>query len=599
MPESWHPRKTEKDVAVARAGVAKYDRGWKYGGSSYVQEHDHSKLAEGGEVLKPEQLLNTYLVKSESELDTAISNGAALIITKGDFSITSDKALKDNQTLIFDSEVTCDGAKITNADTTGGNSNITIRGRGGGWHLKGAPGNAPTHLVKLVNCTDSEASGIHGKDCNTGIQFTGGARNKANDNIIYNIGVSLSAEDGVRIDSDDSEAKGNICRKSTFRGILMGGSTSQRSGQKVKDNVVLDVEDYCLWGSDCVDAEVSGNYLEGDSQGNQVSGGGAGWRRLNLSLVANNTVVNNYYDGISLGHHQSAGDTANDNRIVNNLVKNNNQAGGTVYRGIAIDAGDAASECVRNTIEGNICIDTQGTKTQTFGIQIDIGGTVDNNEVKENYCAFNKHHGISTGAGKSLVVADNYCYRNQRHGIAITTDTARVTNNTCVENSQETANSYDGINITFTRNDVVTGNQCHDFQTTKTQRYGITVDGLNYLTLVGNSCRFNATGGYNLPGPGDSIAAGQPVIDNNLPELNVFREQTTDVNGQIALSFDYIVPQKPSLQITSESGYHIYVVAWSTDANGRYDGCTLQLSDGAGTNQSVSGATHHITVTPQ
>jgi len=54
MPESWHPRKTEEDVAVARAGVAKYDRGWKYGAGT--REHDHSKPGKGGEVLKPEQL---------------------------------------------------------------------------------------------------------------------------------------------------------------------------------------------------------------------------------------------------------------------------------------------------------------------------------------------------------------------------------------------------------------------------------------------------------------------------------------------------------------------------------------------------------------
>jgi len=59
MPESYHPRKTEKDVAESRFDVAKYDRGWKFGGLSYVQEHDHSRAGEGGEVLNPEQLLST------------------------------------------------------------------------------------------------------------------------------------------------------------------------------------------------------------------------------------------------------------------------------------------------------------------------------------------------------------------------------------------------------------------------------------------------------------------------------------------------------------------------------------------------------------
>jgi len=55
MSESWHPRKTEKDVAVARAGVAKYDRGWRYGAGT--REHDHSEPGKGGEVLKPEQAI--------------------------------------------------------------------------------------------------------------------------------------------------------------------------------------------------------------------------------------------------------------------------------------------------------------------------------------------------------------------------------------------------------------------------------------------------------------------------------------------------------------------------------------------------------------
>jgi len=83
MSESWHPRKTEKDVAVARAGVAKYDRGWKYGGSSYVQEHDHSKPGKGGEVLNPEQIFNktipVRIYKDGSEIvaesDSEIARG--------------------------------------------------------------------------------------------------------------------------------------------------------------------------------------------------------------------------------------------------------------------------------------------------------------------------------------------------------------------------------------------------------------------------------------------------------------------------------------------------------------------------------------------
>jgi len=80
MSESWHPRKTEKDVAVARAGVAKYDRGWKYGAGT--REHDHSEPGKGGEVLNPEQVYigtldNRPEVLEESKTVTVDPSGGA------------------------------------------------------------------------------------------------------------------------------------------------------------------------------------------------------------------------------------------------------------------------------------------------------------------------------------------------------------------------------------------------------------------------------------------------------------------------------------------------------------------------------------------
>jgi len=91
MSESWHPRKTEKDVAVARAGVAKYDRGWKYGAG--IHKHDHSEPDKGGEVLKPEQINNIEYIDpstdDETNLKNAIASDTRVVIGPGTITLTS------------------------------------------------------------------------------------------------------------------------------------------------------------------------------------------------------------------------------------------------------------------------------------------------------------------------------------------------------------------------------------------------------------------------------------------------------------------------------------------------------------------------------
>jgi len=126
MSESWHPRKTEKDVAVARAGVAKYDRGWKYGGLSYVQEHDHSKPGKGGEVLKPEQISNTVYVDQVdgADLGEKLNNAKSkyglkrnhFIISPGTYDLTTPVDFTDTDAWGF--TMSAWGAKI-NLKTAG------------------------------------------------------------------------------------------------------------------------------------------------------------------------------------------------------------------------------------------------------------------------------------------------------------------------------------------------------------------------------------------------------------------------------------------------------------------------------------------------
>jgi len=120
MSESWHPRKTEKDVAVARTGVAKYDRGWIYGAGTH--EHDHSEPDKGGEVLNPEQILNTYYVSSESELiDVSNKGGNINIVATTDFSITTRIDFDSADFIRFN----LDGYTIT--DQSGDTAGIMLR----------------------------------------------------------------------------------------------------------------------------------------------------------------------------------------------------------------------------------------------------------------------------------------------------------------------------------------------------------------------------------------------------------------------------------------------------------------------------------------
>jgi len=119
MSESWHPRKTEKDVAVARAGVAKYDRGWKYGAGT--REHDHSKPGKGGEVLNPEQINNRYQLRNpsvndiQSQID-GMSERETLIST-GDISLNHSITINKRINWIHFGDISLNGNNFVEIGT--------------------------------------------------------------------------------------------------------------------------------------------------------------------------------------------------------------------------------------------------------------------------------------------------------------------------------------------------------------------------------------------------------------------------------------------------------------------------------------------------
>jgi len=588
MSESWHPRKTEKDVAVARAGVAKYDRGWKYGAGT--RKHDHSKPGKGGEVLNPENINNTAYVTDETELQSALNN-YDIVVTVADFDITSTVTIPDNTKLIFNSTVRPNGIgsnpMIENGDTTNGNTGIVIEGGDkGGWHIDGNNGDA-LYLIKLTHCENSVMEGIRFKDCQTGLEFDYGKYNKLNNNFGYNVAVQGGVNGGIRPASDYSECKNNIVYTSGYRCIAFGGTTTFH-GLEITGNVTLDSVDFCMFFGHVTDSLIQENYANGYINGNQATGGGIGIREPNHCSVLNNIAVNNYYHGITLGAHAEAGDTVKHNLVANNLAVNNNQQGlGTGERdGINVRIGNA-DECSHNSVQDNIAVDTQATKTQARGVRT-VSST--HSTITGNICAYNGVEGMSVG-GDYSVVSGNYCYRNNQRGMYVAFRRGKVTDNMCVENSQESAGTYDGIYLNSSEN-VVTGNNCTDWQATPTQRYGIYPRVSNYNIITNNNCEGNASGGI---APYEAILAGSEIRKDNIPLENVFKGLSTDANGQVAVTFDFAMNYKPVLDIALESNNLWYISSWSTDVNGNYTGATIQVTDTGGTAVG-SGVTVHVRV---
>ena len=155
MPESWHPKKTEKDVAVARAGVAKYDRGWKYGAGT--RKHDHSKPGKGGEVLSPEQINNVYVV------DPGVSDIGAAI-----------QDIHDNKCNNFDAIFIPPGEYTQSTKIT--LSKWVALFSTGDWHNPGAIISKATDIIQLETTTTDRPTGYgrgDGGHTIRGVRFTG------------------------------------------------------------------------------------------------------------------------------------------------------------------------------------------------------------------------------------------------------------------------------------------------------------------------------------------------------------------------------------------------------------------------------------------
>jgi hypothetical protein len=117
--------------------------------------------------------------------------------------------------------------------------------------------------------------------------------------------------------------------------------------------------------------------------------------------ILNCTSTGNQRYGINLAKASStAGQpnkkASNDGNVISGTTVQNNGSGGTTFDGIRIQTTDSIA-ADNNTIDSNLANDTQGTKTQRYGINIGpaLVAQANNNIVTNNNLQFNKTAGLN------------------------------------------------------------------------------------------------------------------------------------------------------------------------------------------------------------
>lgn len=216
-----------------------------------------------------------------------------------------------------------------------------------------------------------------------------------------------------------------------------------------------------------------------------------------------------------------------------------NMAGdGTDVVNVRDDAGTASTGCV---------FDVTGYNAVSYGARVQAGAAHEVT-IKGEYSGMAT--GVSVAAGTSVIDA----YIHDVSGKGIQSPGGTVIVNGAVVDSPGTQ----GISVES--GEVVSA----------TVRNGA-VGSPNYLFVTGTS-------GQNL---------GPAYVDRS----------TTDASGQVVLDWTdtFAFGDKPHLSVQLEAAGEWYVVGWSTDANGRYTGATVQVADSAGA-AVASGAVVNTTV---
>jgi len=416
MPESWHPRKTEKDVAVARAGVAKYDRGWKYGAGT--RKHDHSKPGKGGEVLNPEQLFTRSRaadVVIHTDGTTIYADGPDGLINSGTDATTVIQAAVDavgNGGTIFIGRGTYD---LSSGDIVLGTyNNVKIRGAGrdvtilkNGGITKNSTTNSEGVEVEHLTIDVNQVSGrnalnFYGNSYNFAIRdlrlantydefllYYSAVDNFVCERVIFEeggLGVAMDNAAGTQLTTTDGRSIFSNCVFLKDQSQGGGQLTTGGTGNLLIENCVfleptpgagyaaVSIENSF---GDCKKVEVKNcigigqdmSIRIGDSSTYSIEEGRIencyteDFQRIwgaEKAFISNATINNSYLTGVL------ARDC--DRVVVDGIeIKNTNTAGDTT---IFDKGGVYVRDCLRAHL-GNITVeDTQGTATTPYGVYI-------------------------------------------------------------------------------------------------------------------------------------------------------------------------------------------------------------------------------------
>ena len=310
--------------------------------------------------------------------------------------------------------------------------------------------------------------------------------------------------------------------------------------------------------------------------GNHVHHGAADGIEISSdrNLVIGNFVETSGANGISL---TSAGSGA---RVEGNSITNSGfGGGGGTFSAIKI-AGDRAS------VIGNLCIDTQGTKTQDYGIEVTSTATY--NIVRSNHTlASDNLTGdilIDGGATNNLIETidgDDIALTGTIDGNDITDMPVSATQQAALDGKQDTSTELDDLTdvsaVTVGHVAVVNATQDgYDFQANAA--------GAANLDELGDVTAAAQTAGFVVASSGGAYA-GRALIASDIPDVSATYATTahSHADGEIADDHSHdsaatwaqgqiVLEQSASPTPTVEGEIH-----WDTDDN------RLKVGDGSGT----------------
>jgi hypothetical protein len=309
------------------------------------------------------------------------------------------------------------------------------------------------------------------------------------------------------------------------------------------------------------------------------------------------------------------------------IIEGNIITDGTGGRGI--DIGDAERVIIKGNYISNWAGTGQGIHIRNRGIKDPDRITIEGNILHNNQAT--NSGGIIVNAGTNVRVIGNDVSYHSREGIKIDVAApgAIVSNNTVYNNSQETANTYAGINIQAPDVTAV-GNYIYDNQATRTQKNGYRVGG-DRATIIGGSVIGHTDDGVEIRDADDVLIQGLSCGNNGQRGASDFdsgimiRANTANVNrGQIIGSRCWDDQGSPTqnngIVLRAEAGFTVdgirifdnelsqVTIPFTTTGAGTVQNTVIRnnaghITESSGTSTVPSGSTsttttHGLSVTP-